>query len=426
MIPLAQVAESREPRVERPPFSTLNSGLTTPLQRPALVAAKAALRGIATAVVSLVAMEAHAMEPAGEAVKAGRFVYVSGTRPTDDKGRVVPGGIQAQSKRVLDRLGAALDSAGSSLAQAASITVYLRNASDFAAMNEVYRGYWSKDRPARTTVVAPSMDPEALVEMAAVAIATGGERRVIHPEGWAASTAPYSYGILSGDTLFLAGLVSRSGKDNTPVAGDIKTQTQTVLDNGGEILRAAGMTHADVVYARVYITDTALFQEMNATYRTYFPKEPPARATVRAALMSPANVVEIAMVAVKGGSRQAVTTPNADGSAGRANPNLSSAIRAGDRLYLAGMLGNTEATKGDAAAQTRETLARLGRTLEAAGFGWGHVVDGVVYVTDAKHREAVDRVWRERFPQRAPASATVEVGLVAPDGLVEIMLTAVK
>ena len=57
-------------------------------------------------------------------------------------------------------------------------------------------------------------------------------------------------------------------------------QTKAVLDNGAEILKAAGMSYDNVVSSRVFITDVAKFQEMNKVYQTYFSKEPPARATV--------------------------------------------------------------------------------------------------------------------------------------------------
>jgi enamine deaminase RidA (YjgF/YER057c/UK114 family) len=248
---------------------------------------------------------------------------------------------------------------------------------------------------------------------------------VVHPSDWAKSPNPYSYGILSGDTLFLAGLVSRNGKDGSVVTGDVKVQTKTILDNGGEILKAAGMSHADVVQSRVYITDTAVFQDFNGVYRTYFPKDPPVRATVKSGLMGPQYVIEITMVAVKA-PREVVTTPNADGTPGAPNPNLSSSVRVGDRLWLAGMLGNTPATKDDAGAQAKETLARLGRTLKAAGFGWEHVKESVVYVSENKHAPAVWKEWAAQFPKDKPAGVLVESPLVAPDGLVEIMLSAAK
>jgi enamine deaminase RidA (YjgF/YER057c/UK114 family) len=351
--------------------------------------------------------------------RAGGFVYVSSVRGSEAKGD-----IKAQTKRALENLDARLKQAGSSLASAAKINVFLRNPADFAAMNEVYREFWKQDMPARTTIVSASADPGALVEFAAVGIPAGGERKVVHPSDWAKSPNPYSYGILSGDTLFLAGLVSRNGKDGSVVTGDVKAQTKTILDNGGEILKAAGMSYADVVQSRVYITDTAVFQDFNGVYRTYFPKDPPVRATVKSGLMGPQYVIEITMVAVRG-AHQVTTTPNADGTPGTANPNLSSAVRVGDRLWLAGMLGNTPATN-DVAAQTRETLARLGRTLKAAGFGWEHVRESVVYVSELKHRAAVEKEWAAQFPKEKPAGVLVESPLVAPDGLVEIMLSAAK
>jgi 2-iminobutanoate/2-iminopropanoate deaminase len=235
------------------------------------------------------------------------------------------------------------------------------------------------------------------------------------------STSPYSYGIVSGDTLFLAGLVSRNGKDNSIVAGDMQAQTRTAMDNAGEILKAAGFGFDSVVSSRVYITDTAPFNDMNTAYRSYFPKNPPARATVKAALMDPKYLVEVTLLAVKG-TREAVSTPNADGSAGQANPNLSAAIRVGNRLYLSGMLGGS----GDIKQQTRETLARIGRTVKAAGFTWDDVVDGIVYITDTKNFAAMNEAYREAFSKDFPARATVESGLVSPEGLVEIMFTAVK
>jgi len=364
--------------------------------------------------------------PFSPAVKAGQFIYVAGAVATDEDGKIIPGDISVQTKRVLDNLSKVLVAAGSNIQHVASVNVYLKNVSDFQAMNKVYQTYWPKNPPARTTVQGNLVVPEALIEIAMVAIPNGGERKIIHPAPWPMAAAPYSYGILSGDTLFLAGLVSRRGKDNSIVEGDMQAQTAAVMENVGEVLNAAGMTFADIVSSRVYITDSAHFQAMNAAYRKYFPKNPPARATVRAALMAPQFLLEISTVAVKGGTREAFTTPNPDGSAGQPNPNLSSAIRVGNRLYVSGMLGNTSTNKGDIKGQTQETLVRIGRTLSSAGFDWKDVVDGVVYITDVRNFAGMNEAYREIFTKDFPARATVESGLVAPEGLVEIMFTAVK
>ena len=367
-----------------------------------------------------------AAPPFSPARAAGDFIHLSGMLPTGPAGGIVEGGIEAQTAQALDNLEKVLRANGSRLERAASVSVYLRNAADFAAMNAVYRRYWPKDPPARTTVVAAPVLPAALIEISLVAVRDGAERVAVHPGAWLRSPNPYSYGIKSGDTLFLSGMVARNPADNSFAGGDIKAQTAAVLSNARSVLAAAGFALADVVSSRVYLKDAATFQDMNAAYREAFPSVPPARATVRCALMSPDFLVEIAMVAVRGPERRAVTTPAADGSPGKPNPLLSSAIQAGNRLYLSGMLGVTDATRGDAGGQTAETLARLERTLRAAGFEWRHVVEAMVYLPNAKDFAAMNQAYRAALPEPYPTRTTVEAGLMAPDGLVEITMTAVK
>lgn len=268
--------------------------------------------------------------PYSPAIKAGGFIYVSGTLAQDANGDMVgKGDIAAQTRQVVSRMRETLEASGSSLAQVVAVTVYLKSAGDFAAMNDVYKTFWAANPPTRTTVVSDLVLADALVEMSMIAVPAGAERVVIHPEGWMKSPNPYSYAIKSGDTVFLSGLVPRNGRDNTVVAGDITAQTKTVLDNAGEILKAAGMTHANVVSARVYLPDTSVFQQMNEAYRQYFPSAPPARATVRMGLTGSQYAIEVTMVA-SAAKKEVIS----DGRP--ANPNLSAAIRAGNRVYDGG------------------------------------------------------------------------------------------
>ena len=146
--------------------------------------------------------------PYSHAVKSGGLVYTSGVLAQDAGGNIVPkGDIKGQTKAVIERLREVLTAAGSSLDQVVSVTVYLKSAGDFAAMNEVYSGFWTKDPPTRTTVVAGFARPDALVEISMIAVPTGAERVVIHPASWIKSPSPYSYAIRTGDTVFLSGLV---------------------------------------------------------------------------------------------------------------------------------------------------------------------------------------------------------------------------
>jgi len=356
--------------------------------------------------------------PFSAAVRADGLIYVSGVLSAE-------GDIRAQTRKTIEGIRVTLERAGSSLANVASVHVYLTKAEDFAAMNEVYRTFWPKDPPVRTTIVSELVVPGALVEMSMIAVPNGGERVVIHPAGWIESPNPYSYGIRTGDTLFLAGLTSRNGEDNSIIDGDMTTQTKAVLDNAGLILKAAGMSFDNVVSSRVFITDGAKFQEMNKAYAPYFPKNPPARATVIVPLTGPQYQVEITLTASRL-PKNVVTTPMPDSSPGKPSAILSSAINVGTRLYISGMLGNTPETKGNAEAQTVEIMSRIGRTIKAAGFDWSHVVDGVACITDVKNFEAMNRGYRTVFHKDFPARATVRTGLVNADGLVEIMFVASK
>jgi 2-iminobutanoate/2-iminopropanoate deaminase len=355
-------------------------------------------------------------------VSRGGLVTVSGILPESP----VQGDVAQQAAQVLDALKARLSGAGTSIDRVVSTSVYLAAAEDFPALNAVWARYWPASPPARTTVVARLPVPGARIQVSAVAAARGVDRRVVLPPGWPAPASPLSHGVRAGDTLFLSGQVPRRGADNALVKGDIEAQTAAVFENARAILGAEGLAFSDVVSARVFLTDGAAFERMNAVYRTHFASDPPARATVITPLASPDFHIEITMVADKGAGRRAFVTPNADGSPGRANPNLSAAIQAGPRLFLSGMLGVLPGNAADAAGQTVETLARLERTMTAAGFGWPDVAESVVYVTDVAAAPGVIAAIAAKPGGRLPAGTLVGTGLVSPDGRVEIMLNASK
>ncbi|MCR4375363.1 MAG: RidA family protein, partial [Acidobacteria bacterium] len=308
--------------------------------------------------------------------------------------------------------------ADTSLARTVSVSVFLKNAADFGAMNDAYRTYFPDAPPTRTTVVADLLNG-ALVEIAAIAVPRRATREVLHPAGWVKSPRPYSTIIRTDDLVFLSGLVSRRGTDDAPVPGSIGAQTKTILDNAATLLKTAGVGFEHVVQARVFVIDDAMFDGMNDVYRTYFSKEPPARATAVAQLVGNSSLVEITLVATRGA--KAVVGPVVSPSLP-----LSTAVRAGHRVFLSGVLGNTGANIGDPAAQTREVLTRIQRTLTSEGLSFANVVDSTVYLPDLTHFAAMNGVYREFVPTAPPARATVGARLVSRNALVEILMTAVR
>jgi 2-iminobutanoate/2-iminopropanoate deaminase len=111
-----------------------------------------------------------AIGPYSQAVVSNGLVFVSGQIPIDPAtGAVVAGGMAEQTARVLDNLAAVLAAAGSSLDQVVKATVYLKDLSQFAAMNEVFARYFTQDPPARAAIEAARLPRDVLVEIDAIA-----------------------------------------------------------------------------------------------------------------------------------------------------------------------------------------------------------------------------------------------------------------
>ncbi len=113
-----------------------------------------------------------AIGPYEQAIKVDGFVFTAGQIPIHPKtGNIVEGGIVPQTRQVLENLKGVLEASGSSLDRVVKATVFLKNITDFAAMNEVYAEYLGGARPARSTVAVADIPRGALVEIDLVALA---------------------------------------------------------------------------------------------------------------------------------------------------------------------------------------------------------------------------------------------------------------
>lgn len=109
--------------------------------------------------------------PFSPAVRVGNLVFVSGTLGTLPDGKLAPGGIQAETKQLLENIKATLAASGSGMDRIARCTVYMADLAEWPAMNEVYRSYFTDNKyPARAAVQATLLFG-ARVEMECVAAA---------------------------------------------------------------------------------------------------------------------------------------------------------------------------------------------------------------------------------------------------------------
>lgn len=112
-----------------------------------------------------------AVGPYSQAIKVGNFVFCAGQLPIDPAtGQLVQGDIAAQTDRVLKNVSAVLAAAGTDLDHAIKTTVFLKNMSDFAAMNEAYARHFKGAPPARSTVGVAGLARDAQVEIEVVAV----------------------------------------------------------------------------------------------------------------------------------------------------------------------------------------------------------------------------------------------------------------
>ena len=110
--------------------------------------------------------------PFSHAVKAGDFLFVTGQMPTqkDDKTKLVFGGIEIQTKQVMENLKNVLSEANSNFDKVIFARVYLVNFQDFDKMNAVYESYFSKNKlPARTCIGVTGLAVGASVEIDLIA-----------------------------------------------------------------------------------------------------------------------------------------------------------------------------------------------------------------------------------------------------------------
>jgi 2-iminobutanoate/2-iminopropanoate deaminase len=109
---------------------------------------------------------------------------------------------------------------------------------------------------------------------------------------------PFSPVVEANGFVFLAGQVG-APPGGAVVPGGIRAETAQVLDNVGHLLRAVGLDYGDVVRCTVYLVDMADFAAMNEVYRTYFPSDPPVRATVGVTALAGDFRIEIDVTAAR-------------------------------------------------------------------------------------------------------------------------------
>lgn len=362
--------------------------------------------------------------PYSPGVLAGKTLYIAGQIDRDPRTGVQPKGIAAQTRMAMDNVGHVLRAAGMDFGNVVTCHVQLADMAEFKEMNEVYGGYFGPTHyPARTTLEFPGLPGGSRIEVSCIAYADkAGIAAVTPPAGTIpAALGPYRSAVWAGDTLYVSGSGGRK-----PAGGELdpttEGQTKQAMENIGQILKAAGVTHKDDVFANVYFLDAEkgkgpTYGKLNSVYRDYFALgTAPSRASFCVSKLPGTIGVEITVIATRDRKRKGRVVPD---SAGPSPTSSNGGVMDGETLYTSGKSG----TGATLEAQMRDSLESIRNILRLAGMEMRHVVDAHVYLRDVGQMEAMNGVFREYFPKNPPARTTVQVH---QEQLVQVQVVAVR
>lgn len=126
-------------------------------------------------------------------------------------------------------------------------------------------------------------------------------KKIITTTNAPAPIGPYNQAVLAGNMLFVSGQIPLNPESGELISGNIKLETEQVMENLKAILEEAGASFAHVVKSSIFLSDMNTFADVNAVYGNYFDEETaPARETVEVANLPKFVNVEISVVAFLG------------------------------------------------------------------------------------------------------------------------------
>lgn len=126
------------------------------------------------------------------------------------------------------------------------------------------------------------------------------EKQIIRTSNAPAPIGPYNQAVAFGDLLFISGQIALDAETGTLIQGDVKAETQKVMENLKAILSAAGMDFTNVLKTTIFLMDMGDFAQVNEIYGSYLKNDTaPARETVQVSGLPKGVKVEISMIAGK-------------------------------------------------------------------------------------------------------------------------------
>ena len=390
--------------------------------------------------------------PYSHAVRVGDMIFLHGTVGFDPQGRLpgdTPGraDMVRQCEQTMANMATALQLLGGSLQDVVKVRAFLPQhcrparagqPSFDETFDEVYGRHFQPPRPARAALQQGLFQEDLLVEIEAIAV-VNQPKRLIVSDALPPLRRPYAQGgILVGHLLFLRGFTSQDQHGDLVGRGDMRAQTTQTFANIAITLQEAGGSLADLVQTQVTLTDWHAYNEYNQVYWRHVQVPFPTNSTCQGGLGREGLLIEIESIAALATPR--LTIDSAFTQVGQASqerqPDVIHSdklapqatrphgVRVGDLMFVGGHTSiDTQGRlvgPGDIRAQTRHVLTTIETILALAGLGLDDVVKTTVMLTDWRHYDAYNEVYRAFFTAPYPARSTVSGSLGIPGALIEI------
>jgi 2-iminobutanoate/2-iminopropanoate deaminase len=227
--------------------------------------------------------------------------------------------------------------------------------------------------------------------------------------------------IRAGGLIFCSGMVAINPAGGEREHGTVTSETRRIFENLKLLLESAGSSLDRLVQVHAMIYDRIEYDVLNRAYRQYVPNAPPARTVMSVQIEAGFKVMLDVIAAAETRPIPEMTLPrqvieprnSTAGISQRSDLPLSPVIRAGDFVFLSGMVaGDPADANSTVATQTRQIVNNMGKMLEAAGSSLAKVVKVNVLIYSMLEYENMNSVYREFFPIDPPARTVCGARLI--------------
>jgi enamine deaminase RidA (YjgF/YER057c/UK114 family) len=300
-----------------------------------------------------------------------------------------------QVSDAMDKLQAVLRGAGMNFSNVVWLNIYLTDAHNLPAMEDVYWQKIGSSPPARTVLTVAALPNGEMVEINCIAVTDTSQRKPVWPPGWPQGPRVDPPAIQAGELLYLS---AQGGKSDS----DFSTETTQALDNVKVILQAAGMSMKNVLWVNPYMSAGGKYDVMGKVYRTYFEfGNTPGRGTIQVVGLPRGQHIVFSCIAGSDLTKRKAVRPRNMPPSATASPG----ILYGDTLYLsakAGFIPGQGIVTTQFDLQLRQSMRNLLDGLEEVDMDFSNVVFSTVYLREMKDSVQMDEVYNKFFKPPYP------------------------